>query len=613
MATYTGTSGNDTIVGTSGNDSISGLDGDDSIVGGGGTDTLKGGNGNDTFSASLSDISGLSELVDGEDGYDTLLLTGGGIFDLLSPVLTSVEEIALDSDATSKIKLDQTDLTGVSAMTIDGSAVTSSTHSVTLTAYSVNSGAFNVIGGAGNDWLQGSDSAVDTDTIFGGAGDDTIVSRNGNDILIGGAGADNLGGGDGDDTMVASASDISLLPEVISGSAGTDTLSLIGGGAFDLGSAVFNGVEILQLADNATTSVILSDFAVSSGATMLVDASAITTATNTFTFTASSETDGLFSIIGGAGADTITSGNGSDTIVGGTGADALYGGTGNDVFSASAADIHQSQETINGGDGIDTLSLSGGGTFNLNSTSISNLEAITLTSDVASKVYILYSAVAPGATMTIDASAITTATNGFTFTSANGSDGFFNITGGAGNDSVMGGYKADTIFGSGGNDTMTGVYGNDILSGGDGDDSISGNGDNDAVNGDAGNDSLLGGIGNDTLSGGTGSDTLGGGSGTDRFYFEDVTQGADTITDFTVGTDKIAVCSSNFGDLATGTLGSQYFALAGAETSDTRFVYSATAGVLSYDADGSGAMVGTAIATLTNGSMLSASDILIVA
>lgn len=613
MATYTGTSGNDTIVGTSGTDSISGLDGDDSIVGGGGADTLYGGNGNDTFSASLSDISGLSEFVNGEDGYDTLLLTGGGIIDLLSPTLTSVEEIVLGSDVTSKIKLDQTDLTGVSVMTIDASAVTSSTHSFTMTAYSVNSGAFSIIGGSGNDWLQGSDSTAGTDTISSGAGDDTIVARNGNDILIGGAGADNLGGGNGDDTMVASASDISLLPEVISGSAGTDTLSLIGGGTFDLGSAVFNGVEIIQLADNATTTVILSDSAVSSGATMLVDASAIATATNTFTFTASSEMDGLFSITGGAGADTITGGNGSDTIVGGAGADALYGGTGNDTFSASASDIHQLQETINGGDGTDTLSLSGGGTFNLNSTSISNLEAITLTSDAASKVYILYSAVAPGATMTIDASAITTATNGFTFTSANGSDGFFNITGGAGNDSLMGGYKADTIFGSGGNDTLSGVSSNDILYGGDGDDQISGNSENDVLNGDAGNDSLLGGGSNDTLSGGAGTDTLNGGAGTDRFYFEDVNQGADIITDFTSGSDTIAACSANFGNLATGTLGSQYFALAGAETSDTRFVYSATTGVLSYDADGSGAMVGTAIATLTNGSMLSASDILIVA
>ena len=53
-----------------------------------------------------------------------------------------------------------------------------------------------------------------------------------------------------------------------------------------------------------------------------------------------------------------------------------------------------------------------------------------------------------------------------------------------------------------------------------------------------GNDRLTGGAGADTLNGGPGDDRLAGGPGDDVFVFGPG-DGADTVTDFSSGTDKV--------------------------------------------------------------------------
>ena len=56
------------------------------------------------------------------------------------------------------------------------------------------------------------------------------------------------------------------------------------------------------------------------------------------------------------------------------------------------------------------------------------------------------------------------------------------------------------------------------------------------------NDSIIGTDGKDHLMGGKGDDTLAGGAGADKFiYSSQINNGHDVITDFTVGTDKIAL------------------------------------------------------------------------
>lgn len=84
-------------------------------------------------------------------------------------------------------------------------------------------------------------------------------------------------------------------------------------------------------------------------------------------------------LTGNAGDDLLTGGTGADTLIGGAGTDSLEGGAGNDVFSASASDITGLSETIGGGDGTDTLSLTGSGTADLTSATVTDLESIQLT------------------------------------------------------------------------------------------------------------------------------------------------------------------------------------------------------------------------------------------
>ena len=88
---------------------------------------------------------------------------------------------------------------------------------------------------------------------------------------------------------------------------------------------------------------------------------------------------------------------------------------------------------------------------------------------------------------------------------------------------------ANTINGDGRNEQINGLGGNDTLNG---------NGGSDRLDGGIGNDTLNGGDGDDILIGGAGTDTLTGGAGADLFTVS-TSGGADTITDFLLGTDRI--------------------------------------------------------------------------
>ncbi len=129
------------------------------------------------------------------------------------------------------------------------------------------------------------------------------------------------------------------------------------------------------------------------------------------------------------------------------------------------------------------------------------------------------------------------------------------VLGTPGNDNLVGTFERDVIYGLTGNDTIGGIGESDTLYGNEDDDVINGNQTNDLIIGGKGNDLLFGGkgddqiygdLGNDTLIGGLGQDILFGGPGLDTFVLP--TKGtvsadflADTILDFQVGVDKIAL------------------------------------------------------------------------
>lgn len=159
---------------------------------------------------------------------------------------------------------------------------------------------------------------------------------------------------------------------------------------------------------------------------------------------------------------------------------------------------------------------------------------------------------------------------------------------------------------------------------------------NDALLGRGGDDTLDGGAGDDRLRGDDGADVLTGGEGEDHFIFMDPEDGADVITDFTRGEDKIKLYAESdwdaggwFGDewlphlekagegfwaMHDGVMGqvSNANIVNGtfARDADDHLIFDGNTGKLYYDADGSGAEAAQHIATLEGVTALDADDFL---
>jgi large repetitive protein len=264
-------------------------------------------------------------------------------------------------------KITATDGTGASVSTYAGfSALEASAWRLDITDSNSYSGAQYIAG----DLILIAEGAVNQ-TLNSGAGHDVIVGNSQNNTIIGSIA--NTGTSFTDDDMIF-------------GMAGSDTLS--GGDGRDFidggnGDDTIYGDDAVQDDNNQTG----SDF-----------------------------------LLGGAGNDTIYGGRGDDIIVGGTGADQLYGERGNDLL------IGDQQDTVNGGDGTDTLRLS---------------DDFTSTSDAQIR-FVERIELTEAATLNL----------------ANQTEGF-KIVGSAGNDTITGGAGADMIYGGLGNDTLRGNGGGD--------------------------------------------------------------------------------------------------------------------------------------------------------
>ncbi|MBI1169762.1 hypothetical protein GC209_00020 [bacterium] len=174
-----------------------------------------------------------------------------------------------------------------------------------------------------------------------------------------------------------------------------------------------------------------------------------------------------------------------------------------------------------------------------------------------------------------------------------------------GNDQIIGSRNADVLEGGSGKDQIFGSGGNDNLIGGFGDDRLSGG---------YGADTLVGGVGTDTLIGGVGHDVLTGSGGHDQFLFNTAVNAAnsDVITDFTPGTDHIALSSKVFAGLgALGQLDASHFADGLPTTAEQVIVYDRASGWVSYDPDGSGAAAAIALVQVHTGLDVTASDFLV--
>jgi hypothetical protein len=133
--------------------------------------------------------------------------------------------------------------------------------------------------------------------------------------------------------------------------------------------------------------------------------------------------------------------------------------------------------------------------------------------------------------------------------------------------------------------------------------SLTGNHLNNVMIGNAGKNVIAAVEGDDIVFGGYGNDTLSGGSGKDKFVFDgkmgssttDRKVNFDTITDFKAKDDKFHLDDGVFKKLGKGSLDkpsqlNKNFFTVGAVSKDKNdyLIYNKAAGILSYDADGSG-------------------------
>ncbi|WP_439595147.1 hypothetical protein [Falsiroseomonas sp.] len=184
-------------------------------------------------------------------------------------------------------------------------------------------------------------------------------------------------------------------------------------------------------------------------------------------FEGASNPAGFISTLQGLATDGSQTGTeGADLIDGRAGVDQIEAGGGNDMIRISQGSAHGATETIDGGEGTDTIVFNPAAADTLTlSAHVTGIEVVSITGPHPT--YVTNGTVAAN----IDASAA------LGIQAINGNDGANALTGGAG---------SQTLSGNGGDDTLDGGAGNDSLSGG------------------AGNDRLIASEGEDRLDGGAG-------------------------------------------------------------------------------------------------------------
>ena len=514
---FTGGSGNDTVTGTAHNDTLNGAAGNDVLDAGAGIATIDGGAGSDTLSMDLSATS----LDINFDGVTAIGATGIALAD--GSTIKNIEKIGTLSTGNGNDTLTVLGSAGNfqwnagdgnDRLVIDFTGTATAVHSYQNTnyyytdlhgSYAYDIESVSVTGGSGND------------TLGGTAGDDTLNGGAGNDYLDGLAGINQIDGGAGSDTV---SLDLSTSTADINFNAITATQAA--GITLSDGSSIKNVEHIGALStgsgnDTLTISLAQAQFTWYAGDGndhLDVDYHTATSGINAYV----NGTDYFYIDTFGSYAYAIE----SVTMTGGSGNDTLTGTTGNDWFEGNGGN-----DDLDGGDGIDTA-------------------------------------------------AYTRASSAVTVSLATGA---VQNTGGAGNDSLI---NFENLLGSAFNDHLTGNslanaldggVGADILAGGAGDDSyyVDNAGDvtteaagqgtdtvfasltwtagdnienvtltgirNNNATGNGLANTLTGNVGNNILDGGTGDDIMIGGAGNDSYY---VDTAGDIVTEgLNAGTDTV--------------------------------------------------------------------------
>lgn len=524
--TVTGTAGADVIDGsftdtdgdsvTSGDDTILAGDGNDTVLGLGGDDSIDGGSGNDTLIGDQDPVN---------DGMDTI--SGGTGDDVIyGDSAAGTAETTTFSWASQGVADEANVAGGLTGQTANGDIevsltvtqeanFTSTTMETTDPLYNYNglsdSSSIEVFGGATGTSSDAATVLLDFASTTAGISDDV------QDVTFGIFDIDELDGQFIDQVIIrAYNADGEQVPVTITVGSGTTLTSSTDANGTATATAIVNSggagatdsvTGFIQVTIPGPVSSIEIDY-------NNVDAAngdhAIRIGDLQMTTIAEEPLDGNSdSLMGGDGIDTIYGQGGDDTIAGDEQSDSLYGGLGNDTIDGGTGNDY-----IEGGDGLDTIygglgdDTAYGGDAN---DSLFGFDGADTLFGGAGDDYVDGDEGADS--LSGDAGADTLVGDG-------GNDSIFGGTGadsiyaGADDDTVSGGADNDTVFldtgndtfgvagDEAGNDTIYGGAGNDTVIAGDGDDVIYGGDDNDSLVGNAGSDSLFGGAGDDYLSSG---------------------------------------------------------------------------------------------------------------
>ncbi|WP_207480489.1 GDSL-type esterase/lipase family protein [Arenibaculum pallidiluteum] len=244
--------------------------------------------------------------------------------------------------------------------------------------------------------------------------------------------------------------------------------------------------------------------------------------------------DSKANVIHGLGGDDLLSGlGGNDKIYGGSGNDRLMGGSGNDIMEGGDGDDRLAgdtgADTMTGGKGADAFILRPGES---NGDWITDFQEGVDTFEFKGFSRLKQSWDGDTLVLThatgVERVKVTKVSGPQTPPPDEPEDN--TIYGTEGNDNMAGDNNANVMNGRDGDDSITSYRGADILYGGAG---------NDRLMGGADNDKLFGGEGNDRLAGDTGADEMTGGAGADAFILRKGETTGDLITDFETGVDKL--------------------------------------------------------------------------
>ncbi len=337
----------------------------------------------------------------------------------------------------------------------------------------------NLSTGIALDGRGGTDTLIDIDQVFGGAGNDTLTGSAGDDIFSGGAGNDTIDGGAGSDSLTFLQSTAAVIVNLSAGPITVNSVTVAAGTANDGmgGTDTLISIESMRGSD-------FDDY-----------------------IRGSDDVNMRQFLGGGAGNDTIDGGAGIDfanyvhvaLVLGGLNAFIENGaGTVNDKMGGTDTLINieglagtHSNDTLTGGLG-DQWFRGNGGNDTINGGTGSD--------------WVLYSSDPSGVTINLASGTATDGWNGLGgLLALGGTDTLISIENAEGSD------YADTITGSSGANELRGRAGNDTLDGGAGIDTA-------VYSSQRAGYTISGTAPNFTLSGSEGSDTL---SSIERLQFSD--------------------------------------------------------------------------------------------